>query len=125
MYLALPRISIIIQGSNVLVKFSVNNEENIVKEPVRFMVLNMSDWEDVLNKVEALDEEELCAFSYDLSSLTPIFYYDRNSMQPEVAEIINEYDPIEIKNKWISCLNIIRTRSMLDSLSLREKTELN
>jgi len=86
------------EGSNVLVKFSVNNEENIVKEPVRFIVLNKSEWEDVLNKVEALDEEELCTFSYDLSSLTPIFYYDRNSIQPEVAEILNKFNPIEIKN---------------------------
>ncbi len=85
-------------SSNILVKFNVNNEEEDASEPVSFILLTKSEWEEILTKVEALDEDKLCAYSYDINSLAPIFYYNRNSMQLEVAEILKQYNPIEIKN---------------------------
>lgn len=86
------------EGSNVLVKFSTSRNEVKDSKPVSFMVLNESEWKEIAEKVEELDESALCASSYDYNTLTPILYYDRDSMQPEVAEILMEYDPIEIKN---------------------------
>lgn len=85
-------------GSNVLVKFSAGKGNDETFKPVSFMVLTESEWKEIMGKVKELDAAELCPSSYDYNTLTPIFYYDRNSMQPEVAEILMEYEPIEIKN---------------------------
>ena len=86
-------------NNNILFRFSrLNNNDHYNDSPFSFLFLDMDKAQDVYNRIDQLDEDTICPLSFDESKGIPLYGYDINSMQPEVEDILNEYNPCYVKS---------------------------
>lgn len=88
-----------VDGASVLVKYAGNGDGNhSIQKSLKFMVLTGEEWDELCGEIYKLDIDELCKCSYDYTTIMTMYEYDRWSMQPEVVEILERYNPVEIKS---------------------------
>ena len=90
------------EDNNLFIKFSRidggENGENFYEgKDFQFLILNKEQLEAFYNDIDALNEKELCTFTYDKESDRVIANFDENSLLPEVTDIINKYDPCGVE----------------------------
>ncbi|MBQ5932482.1 MAG: hypothetical protein IJL55_02075 [Lachnospiraceae bacterium] len=88
-------------NNNIFFRFSrlnIDNNDHYNDSPFSFLVLDMDKAQDVYNRIDQLDEDTICPLSFDESKGIPLYGYDINSMQPEVEDILNEYNPCYVKS---------------------------
>lgn len=63
-----------------------------------FLILNKDQWKNFNEDLKALNEKELCTFTYDKETDKVIANFDENALLPEVMEVVNKYDPCHIES---------------------------
>ena len=71
-------------------------------KPFRFLLLDAEQWTDIKNEVEELDFEELITYTPVFDEVTgfcvdEIPNFPEDYIQPEVLDILEKYDPNEVK----------------------------
>ena len=87
----------ILNGSDMLVKFKAETKDFYSEaEPVRFLVLSGEEWKKICEEIDAINEDDVCNLTYDPDRMVPVYYYDIDSMQSEVVDILEKYVPVDI-----------------------------
>lgn len=87
----------ILNGSDMLVKFKAETKDFYSEpEPVRFLVLTGDEWNKICEEIDAVNDGDVCNFTYDPDRMVPVYYYDIDSMQSEVVDILERYAPVDI-----------------------------
>ena len=87
----------ILNGSDMLVKFKAETKDFYSEpEPVRFLVLTGEEWKKICEEIDAINEDDVCNLTYDPDRMVPVYYYDIDSMQSEVVDILERYAPVDI-----------------------------
>ncbi|MCR4992463.1 MAG: hypothetical protein K6A45_05410 [Lachnospiraceae bacterium] len=87
----------VLNGSDMLVKFKAETKDFYSEpEPVRFLVLSGEEWKKICEEIDAINEDDVCNLTYDPDRMVPVYYYDIDSMQSEVVDILEKYVPVDI-----------------------------
>ena len=87
----------ILNGSDMLVKFKAETKDFYSEaESVRFLVLSGEEWKKICEEMDAINEDDVCNLTYDPDRMVPVYYYDIDSMQSEVVDILEKYAPVDI-----------------------------
>lgn len=90
------------KDNNLFIKFSrlapdENSENQYAGKEFGFLVLNQEQWDSFCDDIKALNENELCTYTYDKETDRMIANYDQTSLLPEVVEVIDRYDPCGVE----------------------------
>jgi len=80
----------------------------------RFLLLDKEQFSSLKSELGQLDPEKLLTYSYDKGIGREVADYDRDSMQPEVATILERYNPCDVK-----CIDVPAQIIMVDNLKIK------
>ncbi len=86
------------EDNNLFIRFSRlapddNGVNRYTGKEFRFLILNEEQWKSLCNDIKALNENELCTYTYDKETDRVIANYDQSALLPEVVDVFNRYDP--------------------------------
>ena len=101
-YLVCTYINGILDGScednHLYMKLSIKSEDGSYKEKeVSLLILSEEQWKSFYDDIGALDQNELCKITYDKETDSIISNWDKESLLPEVVDVINKYEPCVVE----------------------------
>ncbi|MBO4921105.1 MAG: hypothetical protein J5372_04245 [Lachnospiraceae bacterium] len=100
-FMNLQSVSTVRENNNYLIRFNratVDGDDYFTNLEFRFLVLNKDQFNSIKEEAGQLDSNALMTFTYDPEADRAIPNYDRDSMQPEIVEILEKYNPYEVQS---------------------------
>ena len=99
-FMNLQSVNTVRENNNYLIRFNratADGDDYYTNMEFRFLVLNKDQFNSVKEEAGQLDSNALLTYTYDPETDKVIPNYDRDSMQPEIVEILKKYNPNEVK----------------------------